>query len=65
MPERETLKKAAIAAWDREPTIKMRSSLQVRRVDAGMQTAQTAFRRKASYAPGRGWITFIDDDQLR
>jgi hypothetical protein len=52
---------------DRLPMAKhdrFQGSVQARRVDTSMQAAQTALRRKAAYAPGSGWITLIDDDQL-
>ncbi|MDB6084599.1 MAG: hypothetical protein JWN43_2480 [Gammaproteobacteria bacterium] len=52
---------------DRLPMAKhdrFQRSVQVRRVDAGMQAAQATLHRKATYAPGGGRITFIDDDQL-
>ena len=52
---------------DRLPMAKydrFQASVQVRRVDAGMQTAQATLHRKATYAPRGGRITFIDDNQL-
>ena len=52
---------------DRLPMAKhdrFKGRVQVRRIDAGMQPAQTPLRRKAAYAPGGGRITFVGDDQL-
>jgi hypothetical protein len=60
------------AAWEKVPDDglpmakhdRFQGSVQIRRVDAGMQTAQAALRRKATYTSRGGRITFIDDDQF-
>ena len=54
-------------AYDRLPVAKydrFRRGIQVGRIDAGIQTAQAAVGREASYAARGCGIAFIDDDQL-
>jgi hypothetical protein len=54
-------------AYDRLPMAKydrFRRGIEVRRIDAGIQTAQATVRRKATYAACGSGVAFIDDDQL-
>ncbi len=58
------------ASWqkvpnDRLPVAKryrLQGSVEVRRVDAGMQPAQTALRGQSTHASGGSWITFVSED---
>jgi hypothetical protein len=68
--ERRTVREDATReeiSYDRLPMAKydrFRRGIQVRRIDAGIQTAQPTVRREAADAARGSGITFIDDDQL-